>query len=149
MSSSRRKTPTWSGLNLNMTRAHPDSADSSTPVSPTQKFTRTHSTLSNDERTPLLPSAGRSRLRLQSAAMDGAGTTNARPPRLSRHESHNGRCLQLMLASLYLYDIANNTSRESSKRPPSQPCRILGAETRRSLDPSRVHGRIQKLPLCR
>ncbi|KAH6668861.1 chloride channel [Halenospora varia] len=73
-----------------MTRAHPDSADSSTPVSPTQKFTRTHSTLSNDERTPLLPSAGRSRLRLQSAAMDGAGTTNARPPRLSRHESHNG-----------------------------------------------------------
>ncbi|KAG9237011.1 chloride channel [Amylocarpus encephaloides] len=72
-----------------MTPAHPDSADSSTPGSPVhQRFSRTHSAIStNDERTPLLPpSAGRSRIRLQSAldSMDGA-----KPP-LSRHASYNG-----------------------------------------------------------
>ncbi|CZS93384.1 probable chloride channel protein 3 [Rhynchosporium agropyri] len=67
--------------NLIMTPAIPDSADSSSPPSPTfwrTALTRTHSSIS-DERTPLLPSAGRSRIRLQSAA---------EPPRLLRLSSH-------------------------------------------------------------
>ncbi|KAL2064176.1 hypothetical protein VTL71DRAFT_4670 [Oculimacula yallundae] len=74
--------------NLTMTPAFPESADSSSPPSPTFRrtgLTRTHSNLS-DERTPLLPtSAGRSRIRLQSAA-----EAPPRLPRLSSHQSING-----------------------------------------------------------
>ncbi|EPE32693.1 Clc chloride channel [Glarea lozoyensis ATCC 20868] len=68
----------------------PDSAESSPPSSPTQQrapISRSHSGLGHDERTPLLKSAGRSRIRLQSAALE-SGT--ARGPRLLRHASHNG-----------------------------------------------------------
>src|SRR3954469_20676601 len=71
---------------LTMTQAVPESADSSSPPSPTIRRTtlsRSHSYVS-DERTPLLPSAGRSRIRLQSA------TEPARLPRLSSHQSIHG-----------------------------------------------------------
>ncbi|KAG4418814.1 hypothetical protein IFR04_008019 [Cadophora malorum] len=72
--------------NLTMTQAFPESADSSSPPSPTFRrigLTRSQSNLS-DERTPLLPSAGRSRIRLQSAA------EQTKLPRLSSHQSING-----------------------------------------------------------
>ncbi|KAH7412982.1 chloride channel [Cadophora sp. MPI-SDFR-AT-0126] len=72
--------------NLTMTQAFPESADSSSPPSPTSRRTglkRSQSNLS-DERTPLLPSAGRSRIRHQSTA------EQTRLPRLSSHQSING-----------------------------------------------------------
>src|ERR1700712_5253307 len=64
------------------------SADSSGPPSPTflrANLTRTQSNLSTDERTPLLQSAGRSRIRVQSALESGKA-------RLSRgHSFNNGK----------------------------------------------------------
>jgi hypothetical protein len=90
MSSSRRKPPVWSDLTMTAANQTPDSAESTPPSSPTQQrgpVSRSHSGLGHDERTPLLKSAGRSRIRLQSAALE-AGT--ARNPRLLRHASHNG-----------------------------------------------------------
>lgn len=51
-------------------------------------MSRTHSNMS-DERTPLIPSAGRSRIRLQSAA------DPAKLPRLSSHQSINGMDVQI------------------------------------------------------
>ncbi|KAE8446792.1 hypothetical protein EG329_011569 [Mollisiaceae sp. DMI_Dod_QoI] len=76
-----------------------ESANSSSPPSPTTRrieLPRSHSTLSHDERTPLLQSAGRSRIRLQSI-----GDTNK--PIISRHQSFNGSLRSL-----------RNTARESS-----------------------------------
>jgi len=61
------------------------SADSSEPPSPTfmrTNLTRTQSNISTDERTPLLQSAGRSRIRIQSALESGKA-------RLSRGHSFN------------------------------------------------------------
>lgn len=72
--------------NLIMTQAFPDeSADSSRAPSPTDRryhLQRTHSNLSG-ERTPLLGSANRSRIRIQSAADLPVG-------RLSRRQSNPG-----------------------------------------------------------
>ena len=92
----------WAGPGLGPTSTHDltmtpavvlTSADNSTPPSPTTTrridLERTHSTLSNDERTPLLHSAGRSRIRIQSAVESAAGTVTGKPL-LSRHQSING-----------------------------------------------------------
>lgn len=76
-----------------------DSANSSSPPSPTTRRTdlpRTQSSLSHDERTPLLQSAGRSRIRLQSAV-------DLTKPLLSRHHSVAGSLRSI-----------RNTTRESS-----------------------------------
>ncbi|CAG8980212.1 hypothetical protein HYALB_00012834 [Hymenoscyphus albidus] len=87
MSSSRRRTPTWTDLTMTPNNAAP-SADTSPLASP--RFSRTQSAVStHDERTPLLGGglshgAGRSRIRLQDA-----NNGNGRP-RLSRHASVNG-----------------------------------------------------------
>jgi chloride channel 3/4/5 len=74
---------------LTMTQGLPESTDSSSPPSPTflrADLARTHSNISVDgERAPLLQSAGRSRIRIQSAVEYGTGK-----PRLSRHHSVNG-----------------------------------------------------------
>ena len=69
-----------------MTPAFPGSADSSGPPSPTMlraDLTRSQSNLS-DERTPLLQSSGRSRIRIQSGVESGK-------TRLSRHHSFTGK----------------------------------------------------------
>ena len=70
---------------------YPDSADSSGPPSPTAlrfDLTRTTSNVSQEtERTPLLQSSGRSRIRIQSALELGK-------PRLSRHHSFTGERLR-------------------------------------------------------
>jgi chloride channel 3/4/5 len=72
-----------------MAQGLPESADSSSPPSPTflrADLARTYSNISVDgERAPLLRSAGRSRIRIQSAVEYGTGK-----PRLSRHHSVNG-----------------------------------------------------------
>jgi hypothetical protein len=87
----RKKTKTWSGLT--MTPAHhlqPESAESSNPPSPTQRFSllsRSQSNVSNDERTPLLQNGARSRVRPQGAA---SATNSNGAPSLSRHHSFNG-----------------------------------------------------------
>jgi len=70
---------------LTMTPAFLGSADSSGPPSPTMlraDLTRSQSNLS-DERTPLLQSSGRSRIRIQSGVDSGK-------TRLSRHHSFSG-----------------------------------------------------------
>lgn len=87
----RKKNKTWSGLVMTPAQPNPESAESSHPTSPTQRFTfsRSHSNLSNDERTPLLTNATRSRIRLGSAAGEPNGTNNG-TARLSRHHSFNG-----------------------------------------------------------
>lgn len=75
--------------NLTMTPGFLDSADSSAHPSPTSRRTlpadmpRSQSNAS-DERTPLLPSAGRSRVRIQSAV------EMSKAPTLSRHHSVTG-----------------------------------------------------------
>ncbi|KUJ19101.1 uncharacterized protein LY89DRAFT_683043 [Mollisia scopiformis] len=91
-----------------------DSANSSSPPSPTARradLSRSHSNLSHDERTPLLPSAGRSRIRLQSAA-------EAVKPPISRHHSVAGSLRSLRHAtreSSWSQRLANALSLE---RPP-------------------------------
>ncbi|KAF4634212.1 hypothetical protein G7Y89_g3886 [Cudoniella acicularis] len=65
----------------------PNSAESSAPASPTHKFSRTHSTLSNDERTPLLPSAG-------------VRGSESRSLRSARHHSRAGSWGQRLVGAL-------------------------------------------------
>lgn len=96
-----------------------DSATSSSPPSPTARraqLSRTHSTLSqHDERTPLLQSAGRSRIRLQSMV------ENTKPP-ISRHHSRNGKHASFVchwILRLTMFPAGSlrsylNTTRESS-----------------------------------
>ncbi|PQE08207.1 Chloride channel 3 protein [Rutstroemia sp. NJR-2017a WRK4] len=83
MPSSRKN---WQGVDFTMTPSNipPESAESSNPPSPTMKRSL-HRSISNisDERTPLLQSAGRSRIRL------GAVADNTRPF-LPSHHSFSG-----------------------------------------------------------